>query len=70
VTVFWVALGIVLVAFLLSWFLRTAPLRAKSALQENADNDAALLAQAAASETGAMLAPDLGSTDTPELARK
>jgi hypothetical protein len=68
--VFWVALGIVLVAFLLSWFLRTAPLRAKSALQENADNDAALLAQAAASETGAMLAPDLGSTDTPELARK
>jgi EmrB/QacA subfamily drug resistance transporter len=70
VTLFWVALGILLVAFILSWFLRTAPLRAKSALQENADNDAALLAQAAAGETGAMLAPDASSPDTPELARK
>jgi EmrB/QacA subfamily drug resistance transporter len=70
VTLFWVALCIVLVAFILSWFLRTAPLRAKSALQENADNDAALLAQAAAGETGAMLAPDVSSADTPELARK
>jgi EmrB/QacA subfamily drug resistance transporter len=70
VTVFWVALGIVLVAFILSWFLRTAPLRAKSALQENADNDAALLAQAAADEAGAMVAPDFSSDDTPELVRK
>jgi hypothetical protein len=70
VTVFWVALGIVLVAFILSWFLRTAPLRAKSALQENADNDAALLAQAAADEAGAMVAPDFTPDDTPELVRK
>jgi hypothetical protein len=49
VTVYWVALGVVLVAFVLSFFLKAAPLRAKSALQENADNDAAEAAQLAAS---------------------
>jgi EmrB/QacA subfamily drug resistance transporter len=57
VMIFWVALGVVLVAFVLSWFLKTAPLRAKSALQENADNDAALAAQAAADATGALVEP-------------
>ena len=41
VTVFWVSLAIVLVAFLLSFFLKVAPLRAQSALQESADEDAA-----------------------------
>jgi EmrB/QacA subfamily drug resistance transporter len=43
VTVFWVSLAVVLVAFLLSFLLKTAPLRTKSALQEKADLDAALL---------------------------
>jgi EmrB/QacA subfamily drug resistance transporter len=37
VTVFSVALGVVLLAFVLSWFLRTPPLRAKSAMQEAHD---------------------------------
>ncbi len=59
VTVYWVGLGVVLLAFVLSFFLKTAPLREKSALQENADADAAILAQAAAAEAGAMVAPDV-----------
>jgi EmrB/QacA subfamily drug resistance transporter len=65
VTIYWVGLAVVLVAFVLSFFLKAAPLRQKSALQENADNEAALAAQAAAAETGAMVAPDvtLGDTD-------
>ncbi|PPF26568.1 hypothetical protein C5C10_17435, partial [Rathayibacter sp. AY1A3] len=37
VTVFQVALGVVLLAFVLSWFLKTPPLRAKSAMQEAHD---------------------------------
>lgn len=57
VTVYWVALGVVLTAFVLSFFLKVTPLREKSALQENAAEDAALLAQAAAAETGALIAP-------------
>jgi EmrB/QacA subfamily drug resistance transporter len=48
VTVFWVGLVVVVVAFLLSWFLKAPPLRAKSALQEAADR---------AHEGGAMVAP-------------
>ena len=59
VTVYWVALAVVLVAFVLSFFLKAAPLRAKSALQENADNDAAEAAQLAAAESGAMVSPDV-----------
>jgi len=58
VTVYWVGLAVVAVAFVLSFFLKAAPLRAKSALQENADNDAAVLAQNAAAATGALVAPD------------
>lgn len=44
VSVFWVSLAVVLVAFVLSFFLKATPLREKSALQENADDEAALLA--------------------------
>jgi len=62
VTVYWVALAVVLVAFVLSFFLKAAPLRAKSALQENADADAAVIAQEAADLAGAMVAPDLDTT--------
>ncbi|CAN5165610.1 MDR family MFS transporter [soil metagenome] len=61
VTVYWVALVVVLVAFVLSFFLKTPPLRAKSALQENSDNEA-IIAQAAAAEMGAMVAPDAAET--------
>jgi EmrB/QacA subfamily drug resistance transporter len=41
VQVYWVAMIVVLVAFVLSLFFRTPPLRAKSALQEAADDAAA-----------------------------
>ena len=58
VTVYWVGLAVVLVAFVLSFFLKTPPLRAKSALQENSDNEAALAAQSAAAEMGALVGPD------------
>lgn len=44
VSVFWVSLAVVLVAFVLSFFLKATPLCEKSALQENADDEAALLA--------------------------
>lgn len=65
VTVYWVGLAVVLIAFVLSFFLRTEPLRAKSALQENAENDAAIAAQEAAAETGAMVAPVAESDPEP-----
>jgi len=68
VSIFWVALGVVLVAFVLSWFLKTSPLRAKSALQENADNEAALEAQAAADLTGALIEPGGAAAETTEKA--
>jgi hypothetical protein len=61
VSIFWVALGVVLVAFVLSWFLKAAPLRAKSALQEQADTEAA--AVKAANTTGALVEP--GVTTSP-----
>ena len=70
VTVFWVALVVVLVAFVLSFFLKATPLRQKSAIDEAADDaraavaaDAALAAQAAAAQTGSLVAPDTGSID-------
>ncbi|NQX34631.1 MDR family MFS transporter [Herbiconiux sp. VKM Ac-2851] len=40
-TVFWVCLAVVLVAFVLSFFLKATPLRQKSALEESAAADAA-----------------------------
>ncbi|WP_307217116.1 MDR family MFS transporter [Microbacterium sp. SORGH_AS_0888] len=64
IVVYRVALGVVLLAFLLSLFFRTPPLRAKSALQEAADDAAAMSAQAAAAEAGAMVAPDTGPVRT------
>jgi len=62
-TVYWVGLAVVLVAFVLSFFLKAAPLREKSALQENSDNEAAETAQAAAAASGAMVAPDVAFED-------
>jgi EmrB/QacA subfamily drug resistance transporter len=66
VTIYWVALAVVAVAFVLSFFLKATPLRAKSALQENADNVAAVIAQEAADAAGAMLAPDAAETESIE----
>jgi EmrB/QacA subfamily drug resistance transporter len=63
VTVFWVSLVVVLVAFVLSFFLKATPLRQKSAIQEVADQDAALLATQAAEMMGAPLEPDTSSRD-------
>lgn len=59
-TIYWVGLAVVLVAFVLSFFLKAAPLRAKSALQENSDNEAAaaaLIAQESADTAGALVTP-------------
>lgn len=61
VTGFWVSLFIVLIAFVLSFFLKATPLRAKSALEEVADADAAMLATKAAEMTGAPLEPDVST---------
>ncbi|MDQ2698902.1 MAG: MFS transporter, partial [Actinomycetota bacterium] len=62
VTVFWVSAIIVLVAFVLSFFLKAQPLRERSALQESlaeqASEDLAIEAQLAASAAGAEVAPD------------
>lgn len=46
VTVFQVSLGVVLLAFILSWFMKTPPLRATSAMQEAHAERAAAAAQA------------------------
>jgi hypothetical protein len=48
VTVYVVCLVVVLVAFVLSFFLKAPPLRTKSAIEEVADADAAIAAQLAA----------------------
>jgi len=56
VTVFWVGLVVVAIAFLLSWFLKATPLRAKSALQEAADS---------AHAGGGMVSPDGGEQEKP-----
>lgn len=66
VTVYWVAMWVVLVAFVLSLFFRTPPLRDKSALQEAVDDQAELEAQRAADEMGALIEP--GTLRTQELA--
>lgn len=55
---FWVSLIVVVVAFILSFFLKATPLRQKSAMQEVAEDDAAIGAQLAANEAGALIAPD------------
>ncbi|WP_240977355.1 MDR family MFS transporter [Planctomonas sp. JC2975] len=62
VTVYWVAMFVVLLAFVLSLFFKTPPLRAKSALQEAADEEA-IQAVEAAEETGSLALPDLEPDD-------
>ncbi len=60
---FWVSLVVVLVAFILSFFLKATPLREKSAIQEVADQDAAILATQAAEMMGAPLEAGTSSRD-------
>ncbi|WIB27114.1 MDR family MFS transporter [Curtobacterium sp. MCSS17_015] len=70
VTVYWVGLAVILLAFVLTWFFRVPPLRKTSALQEQADAarksaDADRLtvdAQQAAAGAGSLVSPDTGST--------
>ncbi|NVM98909.1 MFS transporter [Arthrobacter sp. SDTb3-6] len=63
IVIYWVALMVVLLAFVLALFFKTPPLRAKSALQEAADNaaaradDADLLLQHTAERMGALVEP-------------
>ena len=46
VSIYWVGLGVIVLAFILSWFFKVPPLRQRSALQEQADkNTAAQLAE-------------------------
>jgi hypothetical protein len=70
VTVFWVSLVVMLVAFALSFFLKATPLRAKSALQENAELDAAIDAQAAADVSGALVEPGGAARDDQRVEAK
>ena len=69
--IFWVALGVVLIAFVLSWFLKAAPLRAKSALQEASDDAAAAAAVVEAEQGGALVAPGTEASESdPTVERK
>jgi EmrB/QacA subfamily drug resistance transporter len=58
-SVFWLSLAVIGVAFVLSFFLKATPLRAKSAIQEVADQDEAIQATRAANTLSSGLAPDL-----------
>lgn len=67
--IYWVGFGVIVLAFILSWFFKVPPLRQRSALQEQADSqstaddlgsDAAL----AAAEAGALTGPDTGVIKT------
>ncbi|PCN46971.1 MFS transporter [Curtobacterium sp. 'Ferrero'] len=66
VTVYWVGFGVILLAFVLSWFFKAPPLRKSSALQEQADSagtadDLEVQAVAAADTMGSPTAPSTGS---------
>jgi EmrB/QacA subfamily drug resistance transporter len=72
VTIYWVGLGVILLAFVLTWFFRVPPLRQRSALQERADAAGSAGAEAeleaaaglAAAEAGSFTGPMTGSTPT------
>jgi EmrB/QacA subfamily drug resistance transporter len=56
---FYISMVVVGVAFILSFFLKATPLRQKSALQEVAEADEAIIAQKAANQMGALVEPGL-----------
>lgn len=69
VVIYWVGFGVIVLAFILSWFFKVPPLRPRSALQEQADaqgtaDDLSSDAALAAAETGAMTGPDTGVIKT------
>ncbi|WIE65649.1 MDR family MFS transporter [Curtobacterium sp. MCLR17_036] len=68
VTIYWVGLGVILLAFVLTWFFRVPPLRQRSALQERADMSAEAQLESdaglAAAEAGSFTGPMTGSTPT------
>ncbi|MGN7800293.1 MDR family MFS transporter [Leifsonia sp. 22587] len=66
VTVYWVAMIVVLIAFILSLFFKTPPLRAKSALQEAADDKADAEAKATAEREPAGAYVSLSEDDDEE----
>lgn len=74
VTIYWVSLVVVLVAFVLSFFMKATPLRQKSAIEEAADIKAAgerelataLNAQHAADLAGALVEAGTGSIEIPD----
>jgi MFS family permease len=66
VSIYWVGLGVIILAFILTWFFKTPPLRQRSALQEQADRqqtaeDLEVYVATAAAETGAQAAPATGT---------
>jgi EmrB/QacA subfamily drug resistance transporter len=67
VTVYVVCLVVVLIAFVLSFFLKAPPLRTKSAIQEVADADAAIAAQLASDTPSAAVTE--GAETKPVAAR-
>ena len=52
VSIYWVGLGVMLLAFVITWFFRVPPLRTRSAMQEKADEAARALIGAQDGETG------------------
>ncbi|WIB69115.1 MDR family MFS transporter [Curtobacterium sp. MCBD17_035] len=80
VQIYYVGLGVLLLAFILTWFFRTPPLRKVSALQEQANasrsvpsagqdgdgarDDVAVDAQGSAESMGSLVSPDTGSMNT------
>ena len=73
VTIYWVGLGVILLAFVLTWFFRVPPLRQRSALQEQHDqangagdgaDELEVQAGLAAAEAGSFTGPMTGSTPT------
>nr|WP_083527698.1 MDR family MFS transporter [Curtobacterium ammoniigenes] len=68
VSIYWVGLGVILLAFVLTWFFKTPPLRRQSALQEQADragtaDDLEAEAVSAATTMGSPTAPATGSVE-------
>lgn len=57
VSIYLIGLVVVIIAFILSWFLKATPLRQKSAMQEAADEDAVLIAERSAEMMGSMMEP-------------
>ena len=66
VTVYWVGLSVMALAFILTLFFKTPPLRQKSALQQAADEDAAIAAKQAADTMGGLVEPMTSPVHLPE----